>query len=101
MRKALDIKTIRTIKKTIFYGEVRHVPPHGKPPRQNSANAPQTHHGVSGHAHLYSKLRRTDFLPSGEEREDEVLQRGYDSLSSDDEDGRGLEYAWADKDDNP
>ena len=29
--------------------------------------------------HLYGKLRRTDFLPVGEEKEDEVLQRGYES----------------------
>ena len=29
----------------------------------------------------------------GGESSDEVLQRGYDSLSDDDEDGRGLEYA--------
>ncbi len=44
--------------------------------------------------HLYGKLRRTDFLPVGEEREDEVLQRGYDSVSSDDSEGCGLEYAF-------
>ena len=29
----------------------------------------------------------------GEDKDDEVLERGYDSLSDDDEDGRGLEYA--------
>ena len=38
-------------------------------------------------------MRRTDFLPVGGETSDEVLERGYDSLSDDDEDGRGLEYA--------
>jgi hypothetical protein len=38
-------------------------------------------------------MRRTDFLPVGGEGEDEVLERGYDSLSDDDDDGRGLEYA--------
>ena len=38
-------------------------------------------------------MRRTDFLPVGGEGGDEVLERGYDSLSDDDEDGRGLEYA--------
>ena len=38
-------------------------------------------------------MRRTDFLPVGGEGADEVLERGYDSLSDDDEDGRGLEYA--------
>ena len=37
-------------------------------------------------------LRRTDFLPVGGEGDEEVLERGYDSLSDDDEDGRGLEY---------
>ena len=29
----------------------------------------------------------------GGEGSEEVLERGYDSLSDDDEDGRGLEYA--------
>ena len=42
--------------------------------------------------YLYGKLRRTDFLPVGPDLESEVLQRGYDSLSSDDEDGHGLAY---------
>ena len=45
--------------------------------------------------YLYGKLRRTDFLPVGEEQEDEVLERGYLSVSSDDEDGNGLEQAYA------
>ena len=31
----------------------------------------------------------------GEEQEDEVLERGYLSVSSDDEDGNGLEQAYA------
>ena len=44
---------------------------------------------------MYGKLRRTDFLPVGEEQEDEVLERGYLSVSSDDEDGQGLEQAYA------
>ena len=44
---------------------------------------------------LYGKLRRTDFLPVGEVQKDEVLERGYYSVSSDDDDGRGLEYAFA------
>ena len=36
---------------------------------------------------LYGKLRRTDFLPVGPERkEEEVLERGYESLDSDNED---------------
>ena len=47
-----------------------------------------------GGCFLYGHLRRTDFLPvGGESNADEVLERGYDSLSDDDEDGRGLEYA--------
>ena len=40
--------------------------------------------------YLYGKIRRTDFLPVGDEQEDEVLERGYLSVSSDDEDGDGL-----------
>ena len=32
--------------------------------------------------YLYGKLRRTDFLRVGEDREDEVLERGVDSVSS-------------------
>ena len=46
-----------------------------------------------GGCFLYGHKRRTDFLPVGGEGADEVLERGYDSLSDDDEDGRGLEYA--------
>ena len=48
--------------------------------------------------YLYGKLRRTDFLPVGEEQPDEVLQRGIDSQSSDEDDGCGLEYAFSDGD---
>ena len=44
--------------------------------------------------YLYGKLRRSDFLPVGPELEEEQLERGYESLSSDDEDGGGLEYAF-------
>jgi hypothetical protein len=43
---------------------------------------------------LYGRLRATDFLPVGEPKESEQLERGYDSVSSDDDDGRGLEYAF-------
>ena len=43
---------------------------------------------------LYGKMRRSDFLPVGEELDDEVLERGYESLSSDDSDGAGLEHAF-------
>ena len=45
--------------------------------------------------HVFGRLRRTDFLPVGDVNEMEVLERGYDSVSSDDEEGRGLEYAFA------
>ena len=48
--------------------------------------------------YLYGKLRRSDFLPVGEELEDEVLERGYSSVSSGDSDGCGLEYAFHDED---
>lgn len=48
--------------------------------------------------YMFGKLRRTDFLPVGPELETEVLQRGYDSVDSDDEEGAGLEYAFADED---
>ena len=46
-----------------------------------------------GGCYLSGHMRRTDFLPVGGDAETEVLDRGYDSLSDDDEDGRGLEYA--------
>ena len=48
-----------------------------------------------GGCYLYGHLRRTDFLSVGGEGDEEVLERGYDSLSDDDEEGggRGLEYA--------
>ncbi len=47
-------------------------------------------------AHLYGKLRRTDFLPVGADKEDDVLERGYYSVDSDDDEGCGLEYAFQD-----
>ena len=43
--------------------------------------------------HLYGKVRRTDFLPVGGGPEQEVLERGYLSESSDDEDGSGMDQA--------
>ena len=45
--------------------------------------------------HVYGKLRRSDFLPVGEELEEEVLVRGYDSVSSADSEGCGLEYQFS------
>ena len=47
---------------------------------------------------LYGKMRRTDFLPVGEAQPDEVLERGTDSQSSDEDDGGGLEYAFSEDD---
>ncbi len=44
--------------------------------------------------YLYGKLRRTDFLPVGGDPDEEVVERGYDSESDDEDDGRGLEYAF-------
>ena len=43
---------------------------------------------------LYGKLRRTEFLPVGEAKESEVLQRGYASEDSGDDCARGVEYAF-------
>ena len=43
---------------------------------------------------LYGRLRRTDFLPVGDVKEDEVLERGYESEDSGDDCARGLEYAF-------
>ncbi len=50
--------------------------------------------------YLYGRLRRTDFLPVGEESPDEVLERGYDSASTDEENG-GLEYANCESESEP
>ena len=46
-----------------------------------------------GGCYLYGDLRRAEFLLVCGEGEDEVLERGCESLSDDDEDGRGLGYA--------
>ena len=37
--------------------------------------------------HWFGKLRRSDFLPVGEEKEDEVLERGFESESTAESDG--------------
>jgi hypothetical protein len=42
---------------------------------------------------LFGKLRVTDFLPVGEAKEDEVLERGVQSETSDEEE-RGMEHAF-------
>ena len=48
-----------------------------------------------GGCYLYGHKRRTDFLPVGGNEEDEVLERGYYSLTDEDSDSdpRGREYA--------
>ena len=46
-----------------------------------------------GGCYVYGKIRRSDFLPAGEEKPDEVLERGYHSVDSEDNEGCGLEYA--------
>ena len=48
---------------------------------------------------MFGKLRRSDFLPVGPEQAHEITERGYESLESDDENGRGLEYAHSDQSD--
>ena len=47
---------------------------------------------------LYGKLRRSDFLPVGEELDEEVLERGYESESSDEDDEGGLQHAFGSED---
>ena len=49
--------------------------------------------------YMFGKLRRSDFLPVGPEQEHEITERGYYSLESDDDEGRGLEYAHSDQSD--
>ena len=53
-----------------------------------------------GGCYLYGKLRRSDFLPVGHEKDEEVLERGYSYVSSDDSDGAGLEYAFPEENDS-
>ena len=45
-----------------------------------------------GGCHLYGKLRRSDFLPVGEEKEGEEVERGYDSMNSSDSEYNGERY---------
>ena len=51
--------------------------------------------------HVYGKLRRTDFLPVGDEQDDEVLERGWSSANtSEDEDkehAKGIAARYADE----
>lgn len=53
--------------------------------------------------HLYGRIRRTDFLPVGEDRDDEVLEREYDSVDSSDDEDRGMQYNFvlSDSDEDP
>ena len=46
---------------------------------------------------LFGKLRQTDFLPVGDEKEEEVRNRGKDSDSTHSSE-EGLEYAYASSD---
>ena len=39
--------------------------------------------------HLYGVLRQSDFLPVGDDKDDEVWERGYHSLNSSDEEYEG------------
>ncbi len=56
---------------------------------------------------VYGKLRRTDFLPVGAEQKGEVLERGFESLDSDNEERGECEWGMreaeegADDDDLP
>ena len=43
---------------------------------------------------MYGKLRQTDFLPVGEASDDEVLERGYHSASSSDDEGYSADEAF-------
>ena len=47
--------------------------------------------------YVFGKLRRSDFLPAGREKAGEILERGYDSVSSSADERKGLEYACADQ----
>ena len=42
--------------------------------------------------YLYGKLRRSDFLPVGEDKEEEILERGWDSETSSDNSEHGMQY---------
>ena len=42
--------------------------------------------------YVFGKIRRSDFLPVGEDQDDEILERGYESKDSDDDGGTGMEY---------
>ena len=41
---------------------------------------------------MYGKLRRTDFLPVSHEMDDEVLERGWDSVTSSSDSEHGQQY---------
>ena len=43
---------------------------------------------------LYGKLRRTDFLPVGPDKDDEVFERGYESMDTDIEERGEYEWGW-------
>ena len=47
--------------------------------------------------YYFGRIRRSDFLPVGEEGEDEAVERGYYSVDSSDDEDRGLECRFADE----
>ena len=49
---------------------------------------------------LYGKLRRTDFLPVGPDKDDEVFDRGYESMDTDIEERGEYEWGWREVDEN-
>ena len=66
-----------------------------EPPIQVSVMAASvwlTKYRVPEGVYLYGKLRRTDFLPVGEDKEEEVLERGWDSETSSDNSEHGIQY---------
>ena len=63
--------------------------PAGRGPGYVAVSRFRSSHGC----HLYGKLRQTEFLPVGEVSDNEVLERGYLSVSDADSEGEGLELA--------
>ena len=47
--------------------------------------------------YYFGRIRRSDFLPVGEDGEDEAVERGYYSVDSSDDEDRGLECRFADQ----
>ena len=47
--------------------------------------------------YLYGKMRRTDFLPVGLPKEDEVLERGWESLNTSSDEEKGMAAMYSDE----